>query len=56
VRYWEVVGQLRWGLYCLEHAEGFAAGRHAHLERAVLGRRIAEVEWDLLDLIEEAAR
>ncbi|HYF24467.1 MAG TPA: phosphotransferase [Baekduia sp.] len=55
VRWWEAVGQLRWGLYCLRHAAGFAAGRHQHLERGVLGRRIAEVEWDLLDLVEEAA-
>ncbi|WP_205695911.1 phosphotransferase family protein [Conexibacter sp. SYSU D00693] len=55
VAYWEAVGQLRWGLYCLRHAAGYAEGRHRHLERAVLGRRIAEVEWDLLDLVEELA-
>lgn len=55
VRYWEVVGQLRWGLYCLMQEFAYRQGGHRHLERFVIGRRIAEVEWDLIDLLEETA-
>lgn len=47
----EVAAQLWWGLYCLRHSQAYLAGRHRSLERLVLGRRIAEVEWDLLELI-----
>lgn len=53
VRYWEIVGQLRWGLYCLMQEWTYRHGGHRHLERFVIGRRIAEVEWDLIDLLEE---
>ncbi len=52
LRIGEVAGQVWWGLYCLRHSRAYLAGRHHSLERLVLGRRIAEVEWDLLDLIE----
>ncbi|MEC3919373.1 phosphotransferase family protein [Nocardia sp. CDC160] len=55
VGYWEIVGQLRWGLYCLMQEWTFRQGGHRHLERFVIGRRIAEVEWDLMDLLEETA-
>ena len=55
LRLGEVAAQLWWGLYCLRHSQAYLAGRHRSLERLVLGRRIAEVEWDLLDLVEEAA-
>jgi aminoglycoside phosphotransferase (APT) family kinase protein len=54
LRLGEVAAQLWWGLYCLRHSQAYLAGRHRSLERLVLGRRIAEVEWDLLDLMEEA--
>ncbi|MFC9993873.1 phosphotransferase family protein [Nocardia sp. NPDC127526] len=53
VAYWEIVGQLRWGLYCLLQESTYRLGGHRHLERFAIGRRIAEVEWDLLDLLEE---
>lgn len=53
VRYWEIVGQLRWGLYCLMQEWTYRQGGHRHLERFAIGRRIAEVEWDLIDLLEE---
>jgi len=52
LRIGEITGQLWWGLYCLRHSQAYAAGKHRSLERLVLGRRIAEVEWDLLHLIE----
>lgn len=55
VRYWEMVGQLRWGLYCLWQQEAYRRGGHRSLERLMVGPRLAEVEWDLLDLIEAGA-
>ncbi|MEV6773725.1 phosphotransferase family protein [Nocardia sp. NPDC051030] len=54
VRYWEIAGQLRWGVYCLMQEFAFRQGGHKHLERYLVGRRISEVEWDLIDLLEEA--
>lgn len=54
MHYWEVVNQIRWGLYCLQQAVGYIRGEHHSLERFVLGRRAAEAEWDVLSLIAEA--
>jgi aminoglycoside phosphotransferase (APT) family kinase protein len=54
MHYWEVVNQIRWGLYCLRQAAGYIGGEHRSLERLVLGRRAAEAEWDVLSLVTEA--
>lgn len=54
MHYWEVVNQIRWGVYCLRQAFGYKGGEHNSLERFVLGRRAAEAEWDVLSLIAEA--
>jgi aminoglycoside phosphotransferase (APT) family kinase protein len=54
VHFWQVVGQLRWGLYCLRNAAGYGKGEHKSLERLLLGRRAAETEWDVLSLIQES--
>jgi aminoglycoside phosphotransferase (APT) family kinase protein len=53
MHYWEVVNQIRWGVYCLQQAAGYSAGEHHSLERLVLGRRATEAEWDALSLIAE---
>lgn len=50
VRYWEVMGTLRWGLDCVEFAEEFRRGDRS-VERAAIGRRTSETEIDLLRLI-----
>lgn len=55
VAYWEVLAQVGWGAYCLRQAHGWRDGTHRSLERLLIGRRAAEVEWDLLDLLEAAA-
>ncbi|TMB66102.1 MAG: phosphotransferase family protein [Chloroflexi bacterium] len=60
VRWWEVFGSLRWGIICIGQArramesppkEGHAG---SHLELLTIGRRTAETEWELLNLMEEA--
>lgn len=48
---WEVWGTLRWGLSCLQLGHDHVSGRVASVERAAIGRRVSEVELDLLHLI-----
>ena len=48
---WEVWGTLRWGLACLQLGHDHVSGRVRSVERAAIGRRVSEVELDLLHLI-----
>jgi aminoglycoside phosphotransferase (APT) family kinase protein len=60
VGWWEVFGNLRWGIICIGQARRAmesppkpgSAG--SHLELLAIGRRTAETEWELLNLMEEA--
>ncbi len=51
VKYWEIFGALRWGMMCINMAFSHLSGPHPSLEKAVIGRRSAETEYDLLTLI-----
>jgi aminoglycoside phosphotransferase (APT) family kinase protein len=51
VHYWTVYGTLRWGVICQAQAAAHRSGLQRSVELAAIGRRVAEVEWDLLDLI-----
>jgi aminoglycoside phosphotransferase (APT) family kinase protein len=53
VRWWEVVGTLRWGVICMIQAERHLSGRERSVELAAIGRRTVEQEYDLLRLIED---
>jgi aminoglycoside phosphotransferase (APT) family kinase protein len=57
LRWWEILGTLRWGVICLNQAWAHLSGLHRSVELAAIGRRVAEQEWDLLTLLrpEEAA-
>ncbi|HKD88661.1 MAG TPA: phosphotransferase [Streptosporangiaceae bacterium] len=57
LRWWEVLGTLRWGVICLAQAAAHLSGAHRSVELAAIGRRVCEQEWDLLLLLrpEEAA-
>ncbi|NJC07757.1 phosphotransferase family protein [Polymorphobacter fuscus] len=48
---WEVWGTLRWGLSCLQLGNDHVSGRVRSVERAAIGRRVSEVELDLVHLI-----
>lgn len=50
VRFWEVMGVLRWGLSCMMMAREFQAGDRS-VERAAIGRRATETEIDLLSML-----
>ena len=53
VRFWEVFGNLRWGIICITQARVYLDGHSNSVELASIGRRTAETEWELLELIGE---
>lgn len=55
VRFWEVFGNLRWGVICVLQASFHLLGVKRSVELAAIGRRACEVEHEILRLIEEAA-
>jgi aminoglycoside phosphotransferase (APT) family kinase protein len=48
LRFWEILGSLRWGLMCSGMLEWFRSGRDRSVERAMIARRASENELDLL--------
>jgi aminoglycoside phosphotransferase (APT) family kinase protein len=50
VRFWEIMGTLRWGLSCAMMAREFQAGDRS-VERAAIGRRASETDIDLLSIL-----
>jgi aminoglycoside phosphotransferase (APT) family kinase protein len=54
LRWWEILGTLRWGVMCLAQAQAHLSGAHRSVELAAIGRRVAEQEWDLLLLLQPA--
>jgi aminoglycoside phosphotransferase (APT) family kinase protein len=51
IRFWQVLGALKWGLVCQFFARQHLKGDVRSVERAVIGRRTSETELDLLMLI-----
>jgi aminoglycoside phosphotransferase (APT) family kinase protein len=51
VRWWEVLGTLKWGVMCIAQAFTHLSGTVRSIELATIGRRACENEWDLLELI-----
>ena len=54
LRYWEAMGTLKWGVICEIQAFTHLQGTVRSVELATLGRRVAEMEWDLLELIDRS--
>lgn len=52
IHYWSVLGALRWGVMCVGMGFSHINGPHHSLERAAIGRRTAETEYDLLQMID----
>lgn len=50
-RWWLTVATLRWGVICRFQAERHLSGQARSVELAAIGRRVAETEWDVLDLL-----
>jgi aminoglycoside phosphotransferase (APT) family kinase protein len=51
LRWWEVLGNLKWGIMCIMQAITHTSGAVRSVELAAIGRRVCEVEWDLLELL-----
>jgi len=52
LHFWEVFGTLKWGVICEMQTFSHLNGLVRSVELAALGRRVAEQEWDLLELID----
>jgi aminoglycoside phosphotransferase (APT) family kinase protein len=52
VHWWEVFGNLKWAVVCVMQTRAFLDGGLKNVELASLGRRVAEMELELLDLTE----
>lgn len=55
LRVWEVFGNVKWAIGCLTQSRRHFNGQERSVELAVLGRLAAEMEYELLDLIDKAA-
>ena len=55
VRWWEVLGTLKWGIMCIMQARAHLEGMSRSMELAAIGRRVCENEHDLLLLLEPDA-
>ena len=51
--YWEILGNCQWAIGALGQARRHLSGREPNVEFAALGRVAAEMELELLDLIEQ---
>jgi len=51
VRYWEVLGNFRWGVIAMAQTFSHLHGLRRSVELAAIGRRVAEVEHDLMELL-----
>ena len=56
LRWWEVMGTLKWGIMCGLQANAHLSGAYRSVELAAIGRRIVEQEQDVLSLIEQTER
>jgi aminoglycoside phosphotransferase (APT) family kinase protein len=52
VRFWEIMGNVKWAVGCLAQGHRHLSGQARSVELASLGRKTAEMELDLLDLLE----
>jgi aminoglycoside phosphotransferase (APT) family kinase protein len=51
LRWWEICANARWAVICLLQADRHLSGVDRSIERAMIGRRTCEAEWDLLALL-----
>jgi aminoglycoside phosphotransferase (APT) family kinase protein len=56
LRYWEIMAHARWAIIALQQSERFVAGGEPSLDLAITGRRIAELEYEMLASIDAQAK
>lgn len=52
VRWWEVLGTVKWGIMCIVQANTHLSGASRSHELAAIGRRVCENEYDIIRLLE----
>ena len=48
---WQLYGSLRWGVICMMQTFAHLSGMVNSLEKAAIGRRVSETEFDLMNMI-----
>ena len=48
---WQLYGSLRWGIICMVQTFAHLSGAVNSLEKAAIGRRVSETEFDLMNMI-----
>lgn len=56
VRWWEILGTLKWGIICISQANTHLSGVVRSHELAAIGRRVCENEYDLIELLLEGCK
>jgi aminoglycoside phosphotransferase (APT) family kinase protein len=51
LRWWELYGTMRWGVIALQQLDSHLSGVERSIELAAIGRRICEIEHDMLALL-----
>ena len=51
LRWWEILGSLKWGIMCIMQTVAHTSGMRRSVELAAIGRRVCEVEHDLLEVL-----
>ena len=51
LHWWQALATLRWGVICLEQARVHLAGEFRSVELATIGRRAAEMEYELMRML-----
>ena len=52
VRFWQMLGSLKWGIMCMIMYRMWSSGGDRSVERPMIGRRVSEAEIDLVNLLE----
>mgnify|MGYP001591633682 FL=1 len=53
MRWWEILGSVKWGVICMMQTSSHLSGANRSVELAAIGRRTCEAEYDLLLLLRE---
>ncbi len=53
LRYWEIFGNWKWAIACIGQERAHKGGAYPSIELASIGRRVAEMEYEMLQLMEE---
>lgn len=51
LHWWETLATLKWGVMCIIQTVTHTSGAVRSVELAAIGRRVCEVEWDLVQLL-----